>query len=140
MSFPNRTHTYLTRLLLFTFIATMSASASAEIHWRKSPQSTIESARVSGKPILVFVTTSWCHYCKRMKRETWSDANVDSSVGKQFETLILDGDRDAKIVKQLGLRGYPATLLYSPDGRFVKQRAGFMNAQQTLSWLASAAR
>lgn len=124
-------------ILVAIACCSLVGSAQAEIRWQHSPQSTLQSARESGKPILVFVTTDWCHYCKKMKRETWIDSNVDAAVSQNFETLILDGDRDKRVVQKLGLRGFPATLLYDAEGHFVEQRPGFMTPRQTLQWLAS---
>lgn len=114
-----------------------TVSASAEIPWQRSPEAVLQSARQTGKPILVFVTTDWCHYCKKMKRETWADPRVDATVSRDFETLVLDGDRDKQIVKKLDVQGYPATLLYSPNGEFISQQGGFMAPAKTLQWLAS---
>lgn len=111
--------------------------APAEIPWQRSPQAVFEVARQTGKPILVFVSADWCHYCKKMKRDTWSDPRVDAAVSQNFETLVLDGDRDKQIVSKLDLRGFPATLLYSPDGRFLDQKGGYMPPAQTLQWLSS---
>ncbi|MCG8650101.1 MAG: thioredoxin family protein [Pirellulales bacterium] len=126
---------------LFAMLGCVFSSQSfAEINWRKSPQAAIDSARETGKPILVFVTTDWCHYCKKMKRETWSNPVVNDTVSQQFETLVLDGDRDQKVVQKLGLKGYPATLLYTPDGRYVAKRGGYMSPVQTLKWLGAALR
>ena len=115
----------------------LTSVAVAEISWHASPKATIAAARESGKPILVFVSTQWCHYCKKMDKETWADPVVSAVVSANFETLLLDGDRDARIVNRLGLRGYPATLLYTPDGYFVSQQSGYMPPAQTLQWLGS---
>ena len=123
--------------LLLLMIAGTATHVSAEIPWQHSPEAVFQSARQTGKPILVFVSADWCHYCKKMKRETWADPRVDAAVSQSFETLVLDGDRDKQIVKKLDLRGYPATLLYTPDGHFVVQKGGYMPPAQTLQWLSS---
>ncbi len=117
-----------------------SHDVAAEISWHSSPSEVLESAKASGKPILVFIGTDWCQYCKLMERETWSDPSVSASVSQQFETLMLDGDRDRQIVERLGLQGYPATLLYTHEGRYATERGGFMPASQTIQWLESALR
>ena len=127
-------------LILFTGMGLAPQRASAEIQWQRSPRETIASSRQSGKPILVFVTTDWCHYCKKMKNETWSDTNVSRLLPQQFETLLLDGDRDQRLVRKLGLKGYPATLLYTPDGHFVEKRNGFLSPAELTRWLSTAAR
>ena len=124
---------------VFAFLFTLLpvSTATAEIPWRTSPESALRSAQQSGKPILVFVTTDWCHFCKKMKRDTWSDPRVDAAVSGQFETLVLDGDRDKKIVGKLGLRGYPATLIYTPGGHFVEQKGGYIAPEVALRWFSS---
>ncbi|MEL6107810.1 MAG: thioredoxin family protein, partial [Planctomycetota bacterium] len=121
-------------LLMMLVLTSLSNFASAEIKWQRSPEAVLRSARTSGRPILVFVSAQWCHYCTKMKKETWSNPLVEQSVSQHFETLVLDGDRDDNIVRKLGLRGFPATLLYTPDGRFIEQKGGFMPPQKTLAW------
>lgn len=139
---PNFTQ-YLRRTcaaLVLLFGGLNAHDAIAEINWQKSPTAVLESAKASGKPILVFIGTDWCHYCKLMERETWSDPSVSEPVSQQFETLMLDGDRDRQIVERLGLQGYPATLLYTHQGRFATERDGFMPATQTIQWLEAVLR
>ena len=128
------------RLTAFLFTLLIGAAAfplQAEIPWQRSPEAVLQTARQTGKPILVFVSADWCHYCKKMKRETWANPRVYAAVSQHYETLVLDGDRDKTIVKKLELSGYPATLLYSSDGRYVNQKGGYMPPEKTLQWLAS---
>lgn len=132
--------TLRTRAILFLTLVTMwlgASSADAEIPWQRSPEQVFHAARASGKPILVFVTADWCHYCKKMKQETWSDPEIASAVSQNFETLVLDGDDDRQVVKKLELKGFPATLIYNADGEFVAQRGGFMPPNKTIDWLRS---
>jgi len=37
----------------------------------------------------------------------------------------------------LKLKGFPATLLYSPSGEFIAQKGGYMPPQATMAWLQS---
>lgn len=113
----------------------MPSNVSAEIRWKRDVNRTVQTARQSRKPILVFVETDWCHYCKKMQRETWSDPKLADPVSQHFETLALDGDRDQKIVEPMQLRGYPATLLFSPDGELIAKKGGYMTAEKTMQWL-----
>lgn len=110
---------------------------SGEIRWQTSPANALETARPTNKPILVFAGKDWCHYCTKMKHETWANEKVDRVVRRDYITLTLDGDRDRSVVTRLELDGYPATLLYSPDGRFITKRDGFMRPEQTIAWLKS---
>ncbi|TWT82860.1 thiol:disulfide interchange protein precursor [Planctomycetes bacterium CA13] len=134
-TFRNRIRMRL--LASLTFCLLFFSTASAEIRWNNSIESTIESARASRKPILVFVTTDWCHFCKKMKQETWSAPNVSVPISQHFETLILDGDRNKEVVNKMGLKSFPVTLLYTPDGHFVDQQNGYMSTAKVMTWLNS---
>lgn len=112
-----------------------SNSASAEIRWQSSVEQTLQSAQSSRKPILVFVGAKWCHFCEKMRKETWSDPALADPVSEAFETLALDGDRDHQIVDSLGLQGFPATLVYSPEGKLLGRADGFMDTRRTAGWL-----
>lgn len=129
-------------LFVSVFIATAwnAAPASAEITWKRDTQRVLADARKSKKPILVFVSAKWCHYCQKMKQETWSDASLSEPVSRTFETLILDGDRDKEIVDQLGLQGFPETLVYTSEGQLIDQKGGFMTVSQTMDWLRTTLR
>ncbi len=118
----------------------LTTNASAEINWRRSPENVMASARATSKPILVFVTTDWCHYCKKMKRDTWADPTVSHTVSDKFETLVLDGDRDKQMVERLSLKGYPATLVFTSDGHYIAKQDGYMSPSQTLRWLGTVVR
>ncbi|MGI9471024.1 MAG: thioredoxin family protein [Rubripirellula sp.] len=134
MSFTCLRVSVVASVLLLTMVSLVETS-HAEIPWQQSPETTFNSARASGKPILVYVGTEWCHFCEQMKRDTWSDPHVAAVVSRSYETLMLDGDRDKRVVKKLGLNGYPVTLLYDSGGHFVAKRDGFMLPAQTLRWI-----
>lgn len=136
MSFASVRIPSMTAILLIV-ASSVIGTARGEIPWQRSPEAAFNLARVSGKPILVYVGTEWCHFCEQMKRDTWSDPHVVAVVSQSYETLTLDGDRDKSIVKKLGLNGYPATLLYDSGGHFIAKRDGFMLPAQTLRWIES---
>ena len=133
--------TFPRRLILsvatIALIATaLPLPAAAEIRWQRSTSAALERAQQSGRPILVFVTAQWCHYCEKMKRDTWENPAVCRPVGQHFETVVLDGDRDADIVSQMNLSGYPATLVYDPAGKLISHQDGYLPPEETLAWLA----
>lgn len=117
-------------------VTMLAGPARAEIRWQRSTSAALEKAQQSGRPILVFVTAQWCHYCQKMKRDTWDNPAVCQPVGQHFETVVLDGDRDADIVSQMNLSGYPATLVYDPTGKLISHQDGYLPPEETLAWLA----
>lgn len=113
----------------------LDTPASAEIAWQRNTNQVIRSARRTRKPILVFVTAKWCHFCNKMKDETWANPAVSQPVAATFETLVLDADRDKEAVSSFGLKSFPATLMFTADGQYVGQSSGFMSSAKTMAWL-----
>ena len=126
--------------LALSISAANPESHADEIRWQRDVNQVVRSARVSGKPILIFVTAQWCHYCQKMKQETLRDPRLVSAVSSSFEALVIDGDRNAQWVSQLGVTGFPTTLLYSNDGILLGRKAGFMGPAEMDQWLKSSTR
>lgn len=129
--------------LSFCLFATSAAfgqspSNTAKPAWIKSSAKAFQEAHATGRPVVVFVGTDWCHFCKMMEGQTWSHPTIDQSIRQGFVGLKLDGDRDQQIVSQLGLSGYPATLVYAPDRKLIAKKEGFMSPTDTQQWLGQA--
>ena len=116
----------------------MAGTADAQTPWNQSAAKAFQDAQTTGRPVVVFVGTNWCHFCELMQNKTWSDPTIDQTVQRNFITLKLDGDRDQAIVQELGLQGYPATIVYTPGGQRIAKKEGFMPPAETQQWLAQA--
>ncbi|MEL6899208.1 MAG: thioredoxin fold domain-containing protein [Planctomycetota bacterium] len=124
-------------LLALVVIFGASRNVTAEIPWHTAPQPTLQASRASGKPILVFVTREGCPPCKKMKEQTWVDPMVSRVVSENFESLFLHNSNHADVVKKMGIRFFPTTLIYSPGGKYVGQKTGYMEPMKALQWMGS---
>ena len=129
--------------LSFCLFATSAAFGQSPLDaakqtWVKSSAKAFQESRATGRPVVVFVGTNCCHFCKMMEHQTWSHPTIDQSIRQSFVGLKLDGDRDQQIVSQLGLGGYPATLVYAPDRKLIAKKEGFMAPTDTQQWLGQA--
>ena len=138
----SKTNPKLAALLLFAaFFSVMHVNtANAEIPWHRTRDSAVQAAQASGKPILVFVTANWCHYCQKMKQETWRSPDVELAVSRQFETLVLEPEKNGDIVQRLGVESLPTTLVFQPDGKLIARKKGFMPATSAIRWLGDTIR
>src|SRR5207244_6902347 len=87
-------------LLLLTgadFIAPQ-ISAAAE-GWYDNYEEAVAVARREGKPILADFSTSWCHNCRQLERETLSDPNITARLDN-FVKVHVDGDARPDKVQQ----------------------------------------
>src|SRR5436190_15478155 len=65
-----------------------------KIEWLKWGQTAFDKARSSGKPILLDITGSWCHWCHVMDETSYSDPAVISTVNKNFIPVRVTQTRD----------------------------------------------
>lgn len=117
-------------------VACADVSHAGEIAWRRVPHAAQQEARQSGRPLLIYVGADFCSYCRKLERTAWVDDGVTRVVDAGFVPLEIDGQRDAAIVRQLGVRGFPAVIVLSPEGRLVGRVDGYREPVAMRAFLA----
>lgn len=117
-------------------VACVDVSHAGEIAWRHVPQAAQQEARQSGRPLLIYVGADFCGYCRKLERTTWVDDGVTRVVDSGFVPLKIDGKRDAALADQLGVRGFPAVIVLSSEGRIVGRVDGFREPIEMRAFLA----
>jgi thioredoxin-related protein len=88
-----------------------------------------KSAVAAKKPLLVMFTSDGCMFCEKMLSETYRHPAIERMLVGHAET-VLAHSRDYKaLAKKLGVRGYPSTLLVSPEGEVLDFMEGYVDAR-----------
>jgi len=90
-----------------------------KIAWLDWGQDSFEKARSSGKPILLDITGSWCHWCHVMDETSYSDPVIVSTIIKNFIPIRVDTDRRPDVNRRYNLGGWPTTAFLDADGRII---------------------
>lgn len=103
----------------------------------------LELARDQRKPMLVFFTAEWCHYCHQLANEAFvQDAVVEMS--RQFVCVLVDADAEPDVCREFHVRGYPTIQFLSPRGlplnRVTGKQPGYALVQQMQAALQVVAR
>ena len=77
--------------IIILFISNLVKIDAQEINWT-SFDDLNDSLRINQKPIMVFVHTTWCKYCKIQENTTFKDSLVVSYLNKNYYNLRLDAD------------------------------------------------
>jgi thioredoxin 1 len=118
---------------------TTNTTAANSISWSSS--STLaeakQSATEAGKPIFVDLSTVWCGYCKKMKKNVYTNAAVAQAMNAGFIPLALDGEKSdgAELVSALGINGFPTLLILDAQGNVIKKNTGYLDAEQLIAFL-----
>lgn len=112
------------------------------IKWFPYPDA-LKKARKENKHVFVHFTATWCGWCKKMERETYTDTTIIKLLNKNFVCSKVWGDTDtmfnidgyqiterALAQTQFGVRSYPTLWFISPTGAKVGPVPGYRPADQ----------
>ena len=109
--------------------------AADEVVWSTNIEGSLREAAAAGKPVLLEFTASWCAYCKRMEKTTFTDPAVVARIAEHFVAVRVDADKHKDLVSELGIRGLPAILIVSPDLQIIERISGFQTAEALVTKL-----
>ncbi|HKD93656.1 MAG TPA: thioredoxin domain-containing protein [Gaiellaceae bacterium] len=98
--------------------------ADNPVDWRAWGPEAFSEARASGKPLLVSIGYSACHWCHVMEHESFDDQATAAVMNELFVNVKVDReerpDVDAvymdAVVALTGQGGWPLTVFLTPDG------------------------
>ncbi len=119
-------------LLLAAVLAIDCAMAAADsIKWYSYEQGR-SLARDKGLKVIVNFYADWCHYCKKMEKETFADPAVISYVNRHFVPIRINSDKEKKLASSFRVRSLPATFFIAEDGAKIGQLPGYVPPQNML--------
>lgn len=131
------------RLSLFAVVAVFSGTCSpaaraSEIYWLESPEKAAHMARQLGLPVVMFITSDSCTYCRKMEQESWANHDIQEMVDNRFVPLKLHATRHNDLVTALGVRAFPTTILFSAEAKPLGGAAGYLNPPRLAALLRKA--
>jgi thioredoxin-like negative regulator of GroEL len=90
-------------------------------------EQTLDKASETGKPVLLNVHAEWCGPCKRLYKQVFLDAAGGTYINKATVPLRVDGEKGEgpELMKKFNIRGYPTTLLLTPEGEEIDRIVGY---------------
>lgn len=119
-------------LLLLTIAASLASEAAAEVRWQTDTAAAVAKMQQQQRPLLAYFTADYCHWCKRLDHDTWSEPAVAGMIHKAFVPLKVDAQKSPELLKALQISGLPAVVAISSDGRVIGRVSGYRNAEDML--------
>lgn len=92
------------------------------IDWREWNEDAFTAARSEGKPVLLTLGATWCHWCHVMDEKAYSDDRVIDLVNTRFIPVRVDVDQRPDISLRYNQGGFPSIAILSGDGEFIAGR------------------
>jgi uncharacterized protein YyaL (SSP411 family) len=118
------------------------ASATAEppatrpaIAWQSWTPDLFDRARREHRFVLLDLEAVWCHWCHVMDETTYADADVVRLIGQKYIAVRVDQDSRPDLANRYEDYGWPATIVFAPDGSEIVKRRGYLRPGEMASML-----
>lgn len=103
-------------------------------------ESALESARESGKKVLIDVYAEWCPYCERMHTEIYTEEEVINAVNEHYYLVKINIESDNKVnylgsemaekefAEMLRSTNLPTTYFMNGEGELLGKQPGVIPA------------
>ncbi len=109
---------------------------AAQVAWQRDIRTAVqESGRVK-KPLMIKFTASWCGFCHKMMKQTFSDERIAEHINYCFVPVSVDADQEKPLLDLLGVETLPTTLIVTPQGKVLKRIQGFQPPEKFAGHLA----
>ena len=122
--------------LLAVFLLVFLASGQTPLHAAEPAQSSVDwqtwtddvfnVAVAEQRYVILNLEAVWCHWCHVMDAETYSDAKVSELIEKHYLPVRVDHDARPDLAQRYRNYGWPATIVFAPDGTEIVKRAGYI--------------
>jgi hypothetical protein len=124
---------FMTRILGLFIAVLLLGIASAEAapidnrdgFWSEWSEATFARASAEKKFVIVSLQSWWCPWCHAMNKETWADPDVRAELKGHFIPVYVDQDGRPDISQRYERWGWPATIIFGPDGSEIVKLRGF---------------
>lgn len=96
----------------------------------------IKKSSLENKPIFLDIAVDWCGYCKKLKRNTFSDSTVGAYFNANFINVELDGENGEGLIlaQKYGVSGYPSLFIINKTESIILRSSGYLNAKEIIQF------
>jgi thiol:disulfide interchange protein len=128
-------------LVIMLVLFASSSVMIAEVHFKDLAfADALKQAKKEKKIIMVDYYTTWCGWCKRLDRDTYSSDELGKYADDNIISLKLNAEagEGAGLAKQSGISGYPTIIFYNADGKEIYRVVGYKPAPAFLQEMMNA--
>lgn len=122
--------------LLVIFACMMPLIASAEsLKWESWTDDLFVKAKKEQRFVILDLEAVWCHWCHVMDEKTYANEKVQKLLHDQYVTVRVDQDSRPDLSNRYEDYGWPATVIFAPDGSEIVRRRGYIPPEEMISLL-----
>jgi uncharacterized protein YyaL (SSP411 family) len=103
-----------------------SGAAAASIEWQPWSDAAFQLAKREHKFVIMDLEAVWCHWCHVMDETTYKDPRVIKLFAEHYVAVRVDEDSRPDLAGRYEDYGWPATIVFAPDGSEIVRRRGYL--------------
>lgn len=123
------------KLLFALLLSGLGQAAPPPLHWEKWEPAVFDRARRENKFVLLELEAVWCHWCHVMEETTYKDPAVLEKLHEHYIPVKVDQDSRPDLANRYEQYGWPATIVFSPQGQEIVCLEGYQNPRRMASIL-----
>ncbi len=115
--------------------AVSGAESAPVIQWQPWSEEIFARARRKNKFVLMDLEAVWCHWCHVMEETTYRDPAVVALINSRYLAVRVDQDSRPDLSNRYEDYGWPATVVFAPDGSEIVKKQGYIPPARMASML-----
>lgn len=103
-----------------------SKTCAAELKWNDWNDELFARATAEKRFVILDLEAVWCHWCHVMEKTTYADPDVQSLLASKYIAVRVDQDANPDLSSRYGDWGWPATIVFGPDGSEIAKIRGYI--------------
>ncbi len=112
-----------------------STANAGGVTWVSWSDDIFERAKKDDKLVILDLEAVWCHWCHVMDAETYSNGAVQKILKSNYICVKVDQDSRPDLSNKYEQYGWPATIIFAPDGTELSKRSGFIRPEEMATLL-----
>lgn len=101
-------------------------SLATELKWSDWSEDLFTRAAAEKRFVILDLEAVWCHWCHVMEKTTYADPAVKSLLAEKYLPVRVDQDANPDLSGRYGDWGWPATIVFAPDGSEIVKMRGYI--------------
>ena len=114
-------------------IAMLAASPSLAADgpkWTEWGDDLFARAAAEKRFVILDLEAVWCHWCHVMEKTTYANPEVQELLASKYLAVRVDQDANPDLSSRYGDWGWPATIVFGPDGSEIAKIRGYIEPER----------
>src|SRR5271167_2336520 len=110
--------------------AASPAFAADPVKWSDWSEDLFVRAAAEKRFVILDLEAAWCHWCHVMEKTTYADPKVEDLLASKYLPVRVDQDANPDLSSRYGDWGWPATIVFAPDGTEIAKIRGYIEPER----------